>query len=92
MPDFPGLESELLADVGDASASTLGSIYGILGNPVQSFLAMIGFEGATSLAAKLTLARAALLDQITALRLAELDAANIPADMDTIKALAIAGI
>ncbi len=42
-------------------------------------------EGATTLHNKLTAARAALLDQITALRLAELDAANLPADVDLIK-------
>lgn len=41
-------------------------------------------EGATTLHNKLTAARAALLDQITALRLAELDAANLPADIDTL--------
>jgi hypothetical protein len=76
----------LLADVGDASASTLGSLYGILGNPAagQDLATRIGYEGATSLAAKLTAARAALIDQITALRMAELDAANIPADIDTL--------
>ncbi len=72
----------LLADLGDASASTLGSIYSILGNPAQTFLAMIGYEGATALADKLTAARAALLDEITAARLEELDAANLPADID----------
>ena len=72
----------LMADVGDASAATLGSILGILGNPGQTFLTMIGYEGATSLAAKLTAARATLLDQITAARMGELDAANIPADID----------
>ncbi|KKL13872.1 hypothetical protein LCGC14_2521420, partial [marine sediment metagenome] len=76
--------ADLLADVGDASGSTLGSIYAILGNPAQTFLAMIGYEGATSLADKLTAARAALIDEITALRMAELDAANIPADIDTL--------
>lgn len=43
-------------------------------------------EGATTLHNKLTAARAALLDQITASRLAELDAANIPADVDTLLA------
>ena len=77
----------LLGDVGDASGSTLGSIYAILGNPAQTFLTMIGYQGATSLADKLTAARAALLDEITAVRLAELDAANLPADVDIIKAL-----
>ncbi len=74
----------LQADVGDASTSTLGSLYAILGNPAQTFLAMIGYEGATALADKLTAARAALIDEITALRMAELDAANLPADIDTI--------
>ena len=74
----------LLADVGDASASTLGSLYAILGNPAQTYLAMIGYEGAASLADKLTAARAALIDEITALRLAELDAANLPSDIDAI--------
>jgi hypothetical protein len=82
----PADVTALLADVGDASTSTLNSLYGILGNPAQSFLAMVGYEGAESLAAKLTAARAALIDQITALRMAELDAANMPADIDTIKA------
>lgn len=76
--------ADLLADIGDASASTLGSIYAILGNPAQTFLAMIGYEGATSLANKLTAARAVLLDQITTARMAELDAANLPATTDTI--------
>ncbi len=47
---------------------------------------MIGYEGATSLADKLTAARAALIDEITALRMAELDAANIPADINTLLA------
>ena len=41
-------------------------------------------EGATTLHNKLTAARAALLDQITALRMGELDAANLPADIDTL--------
>ena len=76
--------ADLLAEIGDASASTLGSIYAILGDPAQSFLAMIGYEGATSLANKLTAARAALIDEITAVRMSELDAANIPADIDTL--------
>lgn len=80
----PAEVAALLADIGDSSASTLGSLYAILGNPAQTFLAMIGYEGATSLANKLTAARAALLDEITALRMAELDAANIPADIDTL--------
>ncbi len=87
--------ADLLADIGDASGSTLGSIYAILGNPAQSFLSMIGYEGATSLANKLSAARAAYLDNLsagavalasvcTAARLAELDAANLPADIDTL--------
>ena len=52
---------------------------------VDSLEAAIGaIEGATALHNKLTAARAALLDQITALRMAELDAVNIPADVDTL--------
>ncbi len=43
-------------------------------------------EGGTTLHNKLTAARATLLDQITALRMAELDAVNIPADIDTLNA------
>lgn len=74
----------VLADIGDASASALGSLYAILGNPAQTFLAMVGYEGATSLANKLTAVRAALLDEITAGRMSELDAANLPADIDTL--------
>ena len=50
----------------------------------DAFYTRIGYEGATSLANKLTAARAALLDQITAIRMAELDAANIPADIDAL--------
>lgn len=84
--NIPADVDSLLGDVGDASASTLGSIYAILGNPAQTFLAMVGYEGATALASKLTAARAALLDQITALRMAELDAANLPADIDALLA------
>ena len=53
-------------------------------NWLQLLKNYIGYQGATSLADKLTAARAALLDQITALRLAELDAANVPADIDTL--------
>jgi hypothetical protein len=54
----------MLGDIGTASASTLGSLYGILGNPAQSFLTMVGYEGSASLAAKLTAARAGYLDNI----------------------------
>ena len=54
---------------------------------VDTLEAAIGaIEGATALHNKLTAARAALLDQITAARQAELDAANIPADVDTLLA------
>lgn len=56
----------ILGDVGDASGATLGSLYGILGNPpaAQDLTTRIGYEGATSLASKLTLARAGYLDQL----------------------------
>lgn len=53
---------------------------------VDTLETIVGTEGGLALANKLTAARAALLDQITALRLAELDAANLPADIDVIKA------
>lgn len=56
----------LMADVGDASASVLGSLYAILGNPAQSFNTMVGYQGATALANKLTLARATNLDNLDA--------------------------
>lgn len=39
----------------------------------------------TTLETRLSAARALLLDEITALRMAELDAGNIPADIDTLK-------
>jgi len=58
----PEVTAALEADVGDASESTLGSLLAILGNPAQTFLAMIGYEGAKSLAEKLTAVRAAYLD------------------------------
>ncbi len=80
----PAEVAAIQADIGDASASALGSLYAILGDPAQTFLAMIGYEGALSLANKLTAARAALIDQITAARMQELDGANIPADVDTL--------
>jgi hypothetical protein len=54
----------ILGDIGDASASTLGSLYAILGNPAQAFDTMVGYEGATSLSNKLTAARAGYLDNI----------------------------
>ncbi len=52
---------------------------------VDTLETIVGTEGGVALANKLTAARATLLDQITALRMAELDAANIPADIDLIK-------
>ena len=57
----------------------------VLKGYVDTLETIIGSEGGTSLANKLTAARAALLEQITAARLAELDAANLPADVDTLK-------
>lgn len=72
--------------IGQSDADTFTSLITKLGNNTTAFWAAIGYEGVTSLAAKLTAARAALLDQITALRMAELDAANIPTDIDTLLA------
>lgn len=56
----------------------------ILKDYVDTLETIVGTEGGVSLANKLTAARAALLDQITALRLAELDAGNIPTDLANI--------
>ena len=53
---------------------------------VDTLETIVGTEGGVSLADKLTAARALLLDQITAARMAELDAGNVPADVDTLKA------
>lgn len=54
---------------------------------VDSLETAVGaIEGGTTLHNKLTAARAALLDEITAARMAELDAANLPADIDSLKA------
>jgi hypothetical protein len=74
----------LNADVGDASGAALGSLYGILGDPAQTFTAMVGYEGATSLANKLTLARAGYLDNINNANLATI------ADISTLTAVNIA--
>jgi len=54
---------------------------------VDTLEAAIGaIEGGTTLHNKLTAARATLLDQITAARMGELDAANIPTDLAVITA------
>ena len=53
---------------------------------VDTLETIVGTEGGLAIADKLTAARALLLDQITALRMAELDAANLPADIDTLLA------
>lgn len=78
--------SHWLQRIGQSDGDTFASLIAKLGNNTTAFWAAIGYEGATALANKLTAARAALLDQITALRMAELDAANIPADIDTLLA------
>lgn len=80
MPEIQNVRN----DIGLASASTLGSLLAILGDPAQTFLTMLGYEGATALANKLTAARAALIDQITAARMGQLDPANIPATLTVI--------
>ena len=74
----------LLADVGDASGSGLGSLYNILGDPAQTFTTMVGYQGATSLANKLTAARAGYLDNINNANLATI------ADISTLTAVNIA--
>jgi len=86
------LVQALMLDVGDASTAVLGSLFGILGDPAagQDLATRIGYEGALSLANKLTAARALLLDEITALRMAELDPANLPADIAAVAAQLVA--
>ena len=68
----------MLADIGDASASTLGSLYGIVGNPAagQDLATRIGYEGAASLADKLTTARAGYLDFLPPLYYGLVSASN----------------
>ncbi len=82
------LVTALMADVGDASTAVLGNLFGILGDPAagEDLATRIGYEGALSIANKLTAARATLLDQITALRMAELDPAGLPADVAAVAA------
>ena len=78
---------------GKSHAAVLGQIYNDVidraledGGRLQNAESAVGtIEGATTLHNKLTAARAALLDEITAARLSELDAANIPADIDGLK-------
>lgn len=53
---------------------------------VDTLETIVGTEGGIALANKLTAVRAALLDEITALRMAELDPANLPADIAAILA------
>lgn len=87
---------ETLEDLGEMLAGTAGIVTFPIGAAPANAVSLaevlryvsdnVGLEGATALANKLTAARAALLDQITALRMAELDAANIPADVDTLLA------
>lgn len=59
---------------------------------VDTLETIVGTEGGIALADKLTAARAALLDEITAGRMSELDAANIPADIDTLLARVTAAV
>ena len=77
----------LITALGNPTANVLASIATKLGNNATDFATEIGYEGATSLANKLTAVRAALLDQITALRMAELDPANLPTDIAALNTL-----
>lgn len=76
-------QAQVLSDATPFAGANIAAIVAY----VDTLETAIGaIEGATALHNKLTAARAALLDQITALRMAELDAANIPADIDTLLA------
>ena len=79
--DFTVAAFTVAIGVGDKVLIIHPSIARIL----DTYAAVGAIEGATTLHNKLTAARAALLDEITAVRLAELDAANIPADVDGLK-------
>jgi len=57
-----GVVDTINANVGDPSLDTLITIAAKLGNPAQDLNTMIGYEGATSLADKLTAIRAGYLD------------------------------
>lgn len=79
------LDFDLNARLGAPAGASLAADLLTIDNLVDDLEAAVGaIEGATTLHNKLTAARAALLDGLTAVRLAELDAANIPADIDTL--------
>lgn len=81
------LDFDLTARLGTPAGASLAADLLTIDNLVDDLEAAVGaIEGATTLHNKLTAARAALLDGLTAVRLAELDAANIPADIDTLLA------
>lgn len=76
------LDFDLNARLGSPAGASLAADLLVINNFVDDLEGAVGaIEGATTLHNKLTAARAALLDQITALRLAELDAANLPTDV-----------
>lgn len=79
------LDFDLNARLGTPAGASLAADLLTIDNLVDDLETAVGaIEGATTLHNKLTAARAALLDQITALRLAELDAANMPTDLANI--------
>lgn len=81
------LDFDLNARLGAPAGASLAADLLTIDNFVDDLEAAVGaIEGATTLHNKLTAARAALLDQITVLRMAELDAVNLPADIDVLKA------
>lgn len=81
------LDFDLNARLGTPAGASLAADLLTIENLVDDLETAVGtIEGATTLHNKLTAARAALLDGLIAARLAELDAANIPADIDTLLA------
>lgn len=58
--------ADVLTRMGDPTAHTLSSLTAKFGNSAQTLLEMVGYEGATSLANKLTAARATLIPNLDA--------------------------
>ena len=80
----PGAAMDLVTDAVDSGAVAATAVTEIQsGLATAANLATVD-TNVDTLLVRLSAARAALLDEITAARLAELDAANLPADVDTL--------
>lgn len=80
---MPNWKQLVLNRIGNPDAHALTSLTAKLGDAAQTFLTMIGYQGATSLADKLTAARAGYLDNINNAQLL-----NVP-DLSTLTAARI---